>query len=97
MQYNFSKARKVHEVEAHLSSGAAPGEQCDDGPRCVAMQMQAEFGASPQHILSSKRPFFFDEPVEFALAEAISETATEILGAARGTEDALDIAAIAVG
>jgi hypothetical protein len=31
------------EVEAHLSSGTAAGEQCHDGPRCVAIQMQAEF------------------------------------------------------
>ena len=96
MQYNFTKAGKVHEVEAHLSSGAAPGEQCHDGPRCVAIQMQAEFGAPPQNILSSKHPFFVDEPVKFALAEPISEPATEVFGAARRSEDAPGIAAIAV-
>ena len=84
------------ELEAHLSSDAAAGEQCIDGPRFIAAQMQGEFGAPPQHILSGQRPFFFNEPVEFALAEPISEPAAEVLGAARRTEDAPGIAAIAV-
>jgi hypothetical protein len=58
--------------------------------------MQAEFGAPPQHIFSGQCPFFFDEPVEFALAEPISEPAAEVLGAACGSEDAPGITAIAV-
>lgn len=78
-------------------SGAAAGEQRNDGPGCVGVQVQAEFRASPQHILPGKRPFLFDEPAEFALAEAVSETATEILRVTRGTEDAPGIAAIAAG
>src|SRR4029077_19977917 len=59
--------------------------------------MRAEFRASPQHILSSKGPFFFYEPVEFTLAEPISKHAAEIFGSPRRAENAPSINAIAAG
>ena len=57
-------------------------------------QMQAEFGAPPEHIIGRSRPFVTRKVVEFGLGEAAAEIAAKVRHMAGGSQDFLDASSI---